>query len=116
MRSPARPIACAGAGFVAGLTALATPAKAYIDHPWCTGGGGWSGSLTCSFDSYEQCRANARSCVANPAVTPLPRVQSREFSVASATQPRLSAYCIKLPRVSALKLARWLEPVDCEIG
>ena len=77
MRSPARLIACAGAGFVTGLTALATPAKAYIDHLWCTGGGGWAGALTCSFDSYEQCRANARSCVANPAVTPLPRVQSR---------------------------------------
>jgi hypothetical protein len=25
------------------------PAAAYIDHPWCTGGGGWSGALTCSF-------------------------------------------------------------------
>ncbi|MBV8747498.1 MAG: DUF3551 domain-containing protein [Xanthobacteraceae bacterium] len=51
-----------------------TPAAAYIDHPWCTGGGGWSGALTCSFDSYEQCRANARTCVANPASTGYPQV------------------------------------------
>jgi hypothetical protein len=51
----------------------APPAAAYIDHPWCTGGGGWSGALTCSFDSYEQCRANARTCVANPASTSYPQ-------------------------------------------
>jgi hypothetical protein len=51
----------------------ATQAAAYIDHPWCTGGGGWSGALTCSFDSYEQCRANARTCVANPASTAIPQ-------------------------------------------
>jgi hypothetical protein len=55
----------------------ATPAAAYIDHPWCTGGGGWSGALTCSFDSYEQCRANARTCVANPASTPYPQTERR---------------------------------------
>jgi hypothetical protein len=30
-----------------------TPAAAYIDHPWCTGGGGWSGALTCSFVMSE---------------------------------------------------------------
>jgi hypothetical protein len=53
----------------------ALPAAAYIDHPWCTGGGGWSGALTCSFDSYEQCRANARTCVANPASTSYPQTQ-----------------------------------------
>jgi hypothetical protein len=52
-----------------------TRAVAYIDHPWCTGGGGWSGALTCSFDSYEQCRASARSCVANPASTSFPQTQ-----------------------------------------
>jgi hypothetical protein len=73
MRSPARLIVCSGV--VLGLAGLATPGDAYIDHPWCTGGGGWSGALTCSFDSYEQCRANARSCIANPATTPLPRVE-----------------------------------------
>jgi hypothetical protein len=72
MRPPAQLIVCSGAIFVAGLAGLTTPSKAYIDHPWCTGGG-WAGALTCSFDSYEQCKANARSCVANPAVTPLPR-------------------------------------------
>jgi len=59
-------------GFVIQLGS-ATPAAAYIDHPWCTGGGGWSGALTCSFDSYEQCRANARTCVANPASTSIPQ-------------------------------------------
>ncbi len=53
----------------------ATRAFAYIDHPWCTGGGGWAGALTCSFDSYEQCRANARTCVANPASPAYPQVQ-----------------------------------------
>jgi Protein of unknown function (DUF3551) len=97
MRSPARLIACAGAGFVTGLTALATPANAYIDHPWCTGGGGWAGALTCSFDSYEQCRMNARSCVANPAVTPLPRVQSRTGPGCATLVCRKLASC---PRTS----------------
>jgi hypothetical protein len=53
----------------------ASPAAGYIDHPWCTGGGGWSGALTCSFDSYEQCRANARTCVANPASAGYPQSQ-----------------------------------------
>ncbi len=65
--------------FLLGLLATnlgsALPAAAYIDHPWCTGGGGWSGALTCSFDSYEQCRANARTCVANPASTSYPQTQ-----------------------------------------
>jgi hypothetical protein len=51
----------------------AAPSHAYIDHPWCTGGGGWSGALTCSFDSYAQCRANARTCVANPASPQYPQ-------------------------------------------
>ena len=58
MRPPARLIVCSGAIFVAGLAGLTTPSKAYIDHPWCTGGGGWAGALTCSFNSYEQCKAN----------------------------------------------------------
>jgi len=62
---------------MAGFIGFAPPAVAYIDHPWCTGGGGWAGALTCSFDSYEQCKANARSCVANPASTPLPQVPQR---------------------------------------
>jgi hypothetical protein len=61
--------------WVATSLGSATSAAAYIDHPWCTGGGGWSGALSCSFDSYEQCRANARVCVANPASTPYPQTQ-----------------------------------------
>ncbi len=64
--------------FVTALLAPTTPSRAYIDHPWCTGGGGWSGALTCSFDSYEQCKANARSCVANPSMTPYPQIAPRE--------------------------------------
>jgi len=75
MRLPRRLIGCCS--LMAGLIGFALPARAYIDHPWCTGGGGWAGALTCSFDSYEQCKANARSCVANPASTPLPQAPPR---------------------------------------
>jgi hypothetical protein len=62
-----------GAALVIGGIGFAAPSQAYIDHPWCTGGGGWSGALTCSFDSYDQCKANARTCVANPSMTPYPQ-------------------------------------------
>jgi hypothetical protein len=73
MRSPARWVVCFGV--VAGAVGFAAPSKAYIAHPWCTGGGGYAGALTCSFDSYQQCLANARTCIANPAVSPLPQAE-----------------------------------------
>lgn len=74
--APDKPRLCTIAFCVAcvvGVFGFAAPGHAYIDHPWCTGGGGWSGALTCSFDSYEQCKANARTCVANPSMTPYPQ-------------------------------------------
>jgi hypothetical protein len=52
------------------MTGLAEPAHAYIYHAWCTGGGGWSGALSCGYDSLQQCRANARTCMQNPAPPP----------------------------------------------
>src|SRR5262245_41774478 len=67
-----------GLVFASALLAWPAPGQAYIEHPWCTGGGGWSGALTCGFVSYEQCRANARSCGANPSMTPYPQVAARE--------------------------------------
>jgi Protein of unknown function (DUF3551) len=72
------------AAFSASVVGFAEQGHAYIDHPWCTGGGGWSGALTCSFDSYEQCKANARTCVANPAMTPYPQHPHLEPRYANA--------------------------------
>lgn len=33
--------------------------------PWCSGGGE-SGVPSCGYSSFEQCRANARTCFQNP--------------------------------------------------
>ena len=51
---------------------LVTTRDAYVAHPWCTSGRGWSGGFSCAFDTYQQCLENARlytaNCVANPAI------------------------------------------------
>jgi hypothetical protein len=51
--------------------------EAYIAHAWCTSGRGWAGGLSCGFDTYEHCLANARllnaNCVPNPFVEPYPQ-------------------------------------------
>jgi len=48
---------------------------ATIVQPWCADGtGNESGAPVCAYSSYRQCVENARSCVANPAIDPLPRV------------------------------------------
>jgi hypothetical protein len=58
-----------------------TTRDAYVAHPWCTSGRGWSGGFSCAFDTYQQCLENARlytaNCVANPAIDPLPQIESR---------------------------------------
>ena len=58
-----------------------TTSDAYVAHPWCASGRGWAGGFSCAFDAYQQCLENARlytaNCVANPAIDPLPEVESR---------------------------------------
>jgi len=47
--------------------------------PWCTGGGE-SGAPSCGYSSFEQCRANSRTCFQNPyldAADKRPATQSR---------------------------------------
>jgi hypothetical protein len=57
------------------LIASNAPSAAYIPQPWCSDGtGNESGAPICAYKSYEQCVENARSCVANPAIDPLPTV------------------------------------------
>jgi hypothetical protein len=44
-------------------------------QPWCWDGtGNESGAPVCAYSSYRQCVANAGTCVANPAIEPLPTV------------------------------------------
>ena len=53
-----RCIAVMGTAAIASLTALATPARAEIEYPWCaqySGRGG--GGRNCGFSTIEQCRA-----------------------------------------------------------
>ena len=58
-----------------------TTSHAYVAHPWSTSGRGWAVGFSCAFDTYQQCLENARlhtaNCVANPAIDPLPQVESR---------------------------------------
>ena len=58
-----------------------TTSHAYVAHPWSTSGRGWAGGFSCAFDPYQHCLENARlstaNCVANPAIDPLPQVESR---------------------------------------
>jgi hypothetical protein len=57
------------------LLSSAAPGRAYIPQPWCSDGtGNESGAPICAYSSYRQCVENARSCVANPAIDPLPTV------------------------------------------
>ena len=56
----------AGAMVVAPL-----PAAARTPHPWCMVVQDYSGVIACAFDSFEQCRVEARSgnegfCMSNP--------------------------------------------------
>jgi hypothetical protein len=66
-----------GAALIAGFCSWVSPSEAYIEHPWCTTGRGWSGGLSCGFDDYAHCMENARlytsNCVANPWIHPLPQ-------------------------------------------
>jgi hypothetical protein len=69
-----------------GLLASSAPSQAYIPQPWCFDGtGNESGAPICAYSSYRQCVENARSCVANPAIDPLPTVPgSTIFTVAQS--------------------------------
>jgi hypothetical protein len=56
------------------MAALAAPAHAEIQYPWCIqypGGRNGIGATSCSFVTYDQCRASASGlgnmCVENPA-------------------------------------------------
>jgi hypothetical protein len=56
---------------VASVTMAAPPAAARTPHPWCMVVQDYSGVIACAFDSFEQCRVEARSgnegfCMANP--------------------------------------------------
>ena len=63
------------------VAGLITTTHAYVAHPRCTSGRGWAGGFSCAFNTYQQCLENARlhtaNCVANPAIDPLPQVESR---------------------------------------
>ena len=58
-----------------------TTSHAHVAYPWCTSGRGWAGAFSFAFDTYQQCLENARlytaNCLANPAIDPLPQVESR---------------------------------------
>jgi hypothetical protein len=53
------------------------PSQAVVLHPWCWDGtANASGAPDCAYNSYQQCMADKHSagdCVANPAISPLPR-------------------------------------------
>ena len=56
---------------VASVMVAAPPAAARPPHPWCMVVQDYSGVMACAFDSFEQCRVEARSgnegfCMANP--------------------------------------------------
>jgi len=62
---------------VAGLTAQVSPAAARVPHPWCMVVQDFSGVWACAFDSFAQCREEARSgnegfCAPNPFYSPPP--------------------------------------------
>jgi hypothetical protein len=64
----------AAIAFAAALSS-ATPSRAYIPQPWCTDSlENEAGAPVCMYSSYRQCMENARGCVANPAIDPLPTV------------------------------------------
>ena len=55
-----RYIAAIGIAAIASLLALATPARAEIEYPWCAQYGGRDGGRNCGFVSYEQCMETVR--------------------------------------------------------
>jgi len=60
---------------VAAMMAQAPPAVARTPHPWCMVVQDFSGVWACAFDSFEQCREEARSgnegfCAPNPFYAP----------------------------------------------
>jgi hypothetical protein len=74
------------AGFVT-LSASAARAGPTM-QPWCTDGRGWGTStMTCQFETYQQCKANGGFCVANPAIDPLPQAPS-DFDSSGAGSTR----------------------------
>jgi hypothetical protein len=69
---------------VLGIALVASPAPAQPRiHPWCLVYQEMTGAWACSYDTFEQCRYNARSgnagfCTANPAYRePAPLVRAR---------------------------------------
>jgi ABC-type sugar transport system substrate-binding protein len=53
------------------LTGGVSPAAAANSRPWCLIFQDWDGGWACAFDSFEQCRVEARAgnsgfCAANP--------------------------------------------------
>jgi ABC-type sugar transport system substrate-binding protein len=55
----------------AALLGAALPAAAKTSHPWCLIYQDWGDGWACAFDSFEQCRIEARAgnsgfCAANP--------------------------------------------------
>ena len=54
-----RCIAAIGIAAIASLAAVATPARAGIEYPWCAqyGGADDGGGRNCGFSTLEQCRA-----------------------------------------------------------
>jgi hypothetical protein len=69
-----KPISAIAIALVALMMSVAS-SFAYIPQPWCSDGtGNESGAPICAYRSYQQCVENARSCVANPAIDPLPTV------------------------------------------
>jgi hypothetical protein len=76
-------------GIFIGLGARATPTEATILHPWCSDGtGNEAGVPICGYDSYEQCIANRRACIANPARDPLPQATPQHRTFRRSLQPR----------------------------
>jgi hypothetical protein len=68
-------IGASAAMVIVALASGIVPSQAYIAQPWCSDGtGNESGAPVCAYSSYQQCKANAQACVANPAIDPLPTV------------------------------------------
>jgi hypothetical protein len=72
---------------------LVTTSDAYVAHPSCTSGRGWSGRFSCAFDTYQQCLENARlytaNCDGQPRHRPAPanRIAHHSAEAALMRQP-----------------------------
>jgi hypothetical protein len=78
---------------IAGFVALSTSAvrAGPTMQPWCSDSRGWGTStMTCQFETYQQCKANGGFCVANPAIDPLPQAPPEADSPRQASQPPAS--------------------------